>query len=700
MKKVQSSLAVKIAAVLLLIIFLVTTVLSICGIMVVINENVYLDNGRKLRTDVLNYLCEREKEKIEFNLWAITLDDSGEHAKQWEEQIASNYLPENSNYRFTITDEAGKTLFNNGSCQDAQVSYDYEVNVDKIYGKELRLQRVLVSIEAVEDFLMQFGKKNEILWYSTYEGEEPTDAVDQQEIIGYTQAPIAETERGKETVILDLTYQKKETTTFLMHAAIPTELTARDHIYYTLLWTDRFIDAWKWVIILGAVALLLSITLSVFLLYAAGHKAGVEGIYLNWLNRIPFDLQLAVWTVIAVWIPAIFDIPSNKEVKIMLACIIGISWAGLFLSAVLSFAARVKNGAWWRNTLVFRILHYGKRAFLWFWRGMSYASSKLPLFWKTLLAWLTLTFLELIFLLGGAFPVLWVLEKILLTPVLILLVLNLRKLQAGGERIAHGAMEQPVDLQHMLPVFRMHGENLNSINIGMQRAVDARMHSERMRAELITNVSHDIKTPLTSIVNYVDLLKKDGLSSPQAAEYLEVLDRQSMRLKKLTEDLIEASKAATGNIAVHMEQTDLHVLLSQAVGEYGEKLQARHLELVYDLRAESAFVEADGRLLWRVFDNLMNNICKYALEGTRVYLRTVQSDGNLTVTFLNISCDALNISGEELMERFVRGDVSRNTEGSGLGLSIAKSLTELQHGRFEISVEGDLFKSTLIFPMS
>ena len=252
----------------------------------------------------------------------------------------------------------------------------------------------------------------------------------------------------------------------------------------------------------------------------------------------------------------------------------------------------------------------------------------------------------------------------------------------------------------MLPTLKEHGERLNSIRDGMKSAVERQMRSERMKAELITNVSHDIKTPLTSIINYVDLLKKEGLDSEHAAQYLEVLDRQSARLKKLTEDLVEASKASTGNITVNAEPTDLSLLLSQAAGEYEERLRNRSLEPVLTLPKNAPPVLADGRLMWRVFDNLLGNICKYAQPQTRVYLSFRAGEEAVSVTFKNVSAEPLNLPPEELIERFTRGDASRNTEGSGLGLSIAKSLTELQGGRFLLDIDGDLFKAMVTFPIA
>ena len=241
---------------------------------------------------------------------------------------------------------------------------------------------------------------------------------------------------------------------------------------------------------------------------------------------------------------------------------------------------------------------------------------------------------------------------------------------------------------------KRHAEHLNAIGEGMNKAVEQRMKSERLKTELITNVSHDIKTPLTSIVNYVDLLKKEELP-PAAGEYLAVLDRQSKRLKKLTEDLVEASKASTGSMTVSMEPIVVNEIIHQAIGDYDEKLAAGRLEVIVSTFEGNLMALADGRLLWRVLDNLLSNVCKYALGGTRVYVDLSAHDGRVFLSMKNISRDPLNISADELMERFVRGDASRHTEGSGLGLNIARSLMDLMDGTFQLSVDGDLFKAEL-----
>ncbi len=289
------------------------------------------------------------------------------------------------------------------------------------------------------------------------------------------------------------------------------------------------------------------------------------------------------------------------------------------------------------------------------------------------------------------------LEKLVIGGILLFGFFQMAHLQEGSRKIAEGDLKYKINTNKMFWEFKKHGDNLNSISAGMSHAVEERMKSERFKTELITNVSHDIKTPLTSIINYVDLLGKEELHNGTADSYLEVLKRQSDRLKKLIEDLIEASKASSGSLPVHLEKLEASVSMVQTVGEFEERLRGKSLELLVKKPEQPVYIMADGRHFWRVIDNLMNNICKYAQPLTRVYINMEEKENEVMIIFRNTSSCPLNISSEELMERFVRGDSSRNTEGSGLGISIAKSLMELMKGTLILYIDGDLFKVELKF---
>lgn len=273
-----------------------------------------------------------------------------------------------------------------------------------------------------------------------------------------------------------------------------------------------------------------------------------------------------------------------------------------------------------------------------------------------------------------------------------------RKQAKACSELAKGNVDAKVDTKHMIWDLKTQGENINAIADSINLAVEERMKSERMKAELITNVSHDIKTPLTSIINYVDLLSKEEIESEKANEYIEVLSRQSDKLKRLIVDLIEASKASTGNLEIHAEEIDVRMALLQVTGEYEEKLQQAGVELLLHIPEEGIMIQADGRYLFRIFDNLMTNIKKYSLNHTRAYIDLKTEGQDVLIIFKNISKDVLNVSGEEFTERFYRGDASRNTEGNGLGLAIVKSLVELMNGNIRVIVDGDLFKVEIRFP--
>lgn len=277
---------------------------------------------------------------------------------------------------------------------------------------------------------------------------------------------------------------------------------------------------------------------------------------------------------------------------------------------------------------------------------------------------------------------------------------ELEVLRKGSKEFASGNLKYRIKAKSVLPATFEIAQNLNQMSEGMQHAIDEQIKSERMKSELITNVSHDIKTPLTSIINYVDLLKKEGVDENTAKEYLDILDQKSMRLKSLTEDLVEASKASTGNLAVELNRINAKEMLNQAIGEFKERFDTHRLEVIVEQPKTDVTVMADGRHMWRVVENMLSNACKYAMRGTRVYVDLYLEGENACIAVKNISGQRLNITEEELMQRFVRGDTSRNTEGSGLGLSIAKSLAELQGGDFQIHIDGDLFKAVALFRLA
>ena len=453
------------------------------------------------------------------------------------------------------------------------------------------------------------------------------------------------------------------------------------------------------------VSLILEAFVFVFLLSAAGHHGETGEIRPSFIDKIPFDLYTAL-TVFA----GIFLIAAMAEVSysntamlvVVLIAALGVIAALISLLWCMSLAVRIKLGTTIKSCIIYRVgawcLRLIKKVVYTFKDGLK----AIPMFPRAVLIIAAILFVEFLWIaIAGTSPGKqlfgWFIERAVLVLATLYALLSMKQLLEAGQRIAKGELDCKVDTSKLRGPFKEHGEDLNSITDGMNRAVGERMKSERFRTELITNVSHDIKTPLTSIINYVDLLEKEQPENEKMREYLEVLDRQSAKLKKLIDDLLEASKASSGSLSVNLTECELGILLDQMAGEYSEKLSAAGLELILTKPEESVKIMADGRHMWRIFDNLLNNICKYAQRGTRVYLDLTADALKAAVTFRNISATRLNISGDELTERFVRGDSSRNTEGSGLGLSIAQSLAQLQKGALDITVDGDLFKVVLRF---
>lgn len=464
---------------------------------------------------------------------------------------------------------------------------------------------------------------------------------------------------------------------------------------------------------LGALTLLALI----WILWTAGHKSGAEEIVLTWQERIFFDVY-AVIMIAAIVFLAFCTVGLAEQLYWSSASVyaaqsesytsfynLGVAGAGALFAAgvgcaallLRTFAVRVKARCLGKTTLLCRVA-------AWMARTIHDFVRFLPFTWKMVLGFGGYTVCTLWLITqgryGGGFILMYFCLQLVLLFFLAWWAYGYYRLRQGTKTIAGGDLEYQIDTTRMPYDLRLQAEDLNNISVGLAGAVDEKMKSERFKAELITNVSHDLKTPLTSIINYVNLLKSTQQTDPKAAEYIEVLDRKSQRLKKLTEDLVEASKASTGVLSVTREKIGMGQLIDQALAEWEEKLSDRKLTLVSTLPEGETWVYADGRHLWRVIDNLLSNCAKYAMEGTRIYLDLERGKGQVALSVKNISRDPLNVPAERLMERFVRGEESRSTEGSGLGLSIARSLTELQGGTFDLAVDGDLFKAIVTLPQA
>ena len=442
-----------------------------------------------------------------------------------------------------------------------------------------------------------------------------------------------------------------------------------------------------------------TIIMIVYLIWATGHEKGKDEIQLSSIDKISYEfISIVFITIMGIMMSFAIasiesQIPQKILVSVFLICyLIGYACLALWVSTTIR---RLKAKQFIRSFLTYKVCRWivvtTKKLFRKVTDKQNTNRKITIIYWgfvgiSVILActiWSGIGFLILIAFWG------WIYYKLLQYNK------KIQKINEALRNIYEGNPNVKLKEEELEGTLKIMAKYINDIAGGFTNAIEQSLKSERLKTELITNVSHDIKTPLTSIINYVDLLKKQEINNAQIEQYIAVLDKKSQRLKKLIEDLVEASKVSSGNVKLNIETINLKELLNQTIGEFEDKLEKKNLKIEMDLPNENVLIKADNRYLYRVIENVFSNVSKYALEGSRVYIKLYKNSNDVNLEIKNISKDKLNISAEELMQRFVRGDKSRYTEGSGLGLSIAESLTELQGGKFKIYIDGDLFKVEL-----
>ncbi len=452
---------------------------------------------------------------------------------------------------------------------------------------------------------------------------------------------------------------------------------------------------------IGAVGLLACLVLFLISLTAAGIHSDDRKLRLHRFDAVPADLAAGLWIILGIsgWLfgkRIVNELLSSRPLlnqigKSMLVC--AEYW--LFLYVVLSILRRKRAGLLWKNTVIWSVVLGGRQV------TEAARSSR-----RLLAIYIGFIVLNMIFLLIGGFPGLVMALALNVSALLYLMrdVVGNQTVRQGLRSIQEGNLDYRINTQVLTGQSREMGEAVNEMGEGLEKAVDSMLRNERLKSELITNVSHDLKTPLTSIVNYVDLLKREKLDNPRAREYVEILDSKTQRLRQLTEDLIEVSRINSGNVQMEMEPIALKQFVMQAAGEFEDRLLEKELDVVLNLPEKQVRIMADGAQLWRVFENLLGNICKYAKSGTKAKITLLEEEQEnkgkqARIEFENTCAETITVSAQDLQERFVRGDSSRQTEGSGLGLSIAGSLTSLMGGSFDLVIEEDIFRAVLTFPV-
>ena len=687
MKKIKGSLLLKTLAAILFCALMLGFAFSALGLGMLYSAGWYSRGTEAARETLAKNLCHNETWLIAEAV--LPLNDLGEN---------NIILADSANYRYEVYDDSGELRFSNYEGEETLCSVTvpnrewypyYEFPQGQLWGEESEE----ASRQVAEKVAEEAAEEATPIPTETAEVTPTPSPLEEPQVIA-TPGDIYEP-RGREVSFTVVCYLLRD-------------LTARDNAAFQLRGFDFAVSHSRDLVIAAVGSLLLAIALFIFLMSAAGHRKDTDEIRPRFVEKIPFDLftaaiALAAGAALYVCIETLDSMArayNGIELTLAAAALLLTLAVLLALWWCMSMAVRVKLGTLVKGTLCYKLVRFLAKILkaLWGWGKMLLGG--IPLIWRGLLILCGAEFIGFLILAANdriAGAVGFLINIFVFFPLAIWGLVSAKKLRLGASEIAAGNTAYRIDTKYLLGEFRRHAEDLNAIQGGISRAVDEKLRSERMKTELITNVSHDIKTPLTSIVNYVDLLSKEEIEGEKAWEYLEVLQRQSARLKKLTDDLVEASKASSGALGVTIEDCELGVMLEQTAGEYGEKLAEKGLTLVLRKPDKTVTVKADARHTQRIFDNLMSNILKYALPGTRVYLELAEDEKGAAVIFRNTSGREIVLSAEELTERFVRGDAARSTEGSGLGLSIARSLAELQGGSLSVTVDGDLFKVVLGF---
>ena len=634
MKKLRTSFRAKLSAVIICAVMTAVFSVSFTAVAALSANNYYFDQGQTALKEKMQEIAASYCETVVYDYYPLVQNSGDESAAA--AKFKNSLSKEQSNFSFTLTDSNGKELLSN-----------YELPADEA-----------IVTESESYSFESHNASGYIEYYET-------------------------------TVVYSVRNPKLNSS-------------VQDDFYYAEVFIENINDLRHLpiiTIVLSGVPLLVCF---MFLVYSVGVKKCPDGTVrtiAGITEKIPIDLSVAIFAAICLIAGCISYIGSSLSgfIGSSLAAFVCICCTGLLIMLI---AIRFRIGLSLKRLFVYRVCKRYSSKFKKILAAIGVFLNNIPFIWKTVVVIVTLSFIELFCLLAFTRSLIlafWLIEKLIVTPIVLLIAINIYTIKSGVDRIAEGDIEYKMDTRYLLWDFRKYGESLNNISSSMHRVVDQRMKSERMKTELITNVSHDIKTPLTSIVTYVDLLKNSDNLPDELSDYVDVLDRNGKKLTKLVNDLVDASQASQGSIKVNMQPGDAGIMFTQAAAEYDERFKSAGLTPVVTVPDSSLIIMADGRLLWRVFDNLLSNICKYSLSKTRVYMKAEELNGKIRLSFSNISKCPLNVSPDELMERFVRGDSSRNTEGSGLGLSIAQSLISLQNGTLSLDIDGDLFKATIEF---